>query len=106
MAGEEATRREESDRLFVRSDSHDGSMGLALEEVPDLAVTEEELNPLFHHLLEDKIFVIVADFKNVSVNKVIDGGLPLGSVLTGLLKVVYLLLAYLSVKDLLVDART
>jgi len=43
-------------------------MGLALEEVPDLAVTEEELNALLHHLLEDKIFIIVADFKNVSVN--------------------------------------
>jgi len=68
LAWKEATRREESDGLFVRANSHDGCMRLALEEVPDLAVTEEELNALLHHLLEDKIFIIVADLKNVSVN--------------------------------------
>jgi hypothetical protein len=68
LARKETAWREEADGLLVRSNSNDGSMGFTFEKVPHLAIAEKELNALLHHLLEDKVLIIITDFKNIGVD--------------------------------------
>jgi hypothetical protein len=42
-------------------------MRLRFEQIPYLLVTEEKLDAGFHHFLEDKVLIIVANVIDISV---------------------------------------
>ena len=77
LDGQHSTWREEADRLVRRANNGDGGMRFTFENVPDLSVSEEELHARFHHILEDEILVIIARFKDISVDQVIQCCFPL-----------------------------
>jgi hypothetical protein len=72
-------------------------MRLWFEQIPDLFVTEEEMNARLHHFLEDKVLIIIANVINISVYQIIDCSFPFWSDFARLHEVVNLFLAYFSV---------
>ena len=72
-------------------------MGLQLHHIEDLAVTEEKHDTSLHHVLEDEVFVIVADLIDVAHHEIIQSRLPPGCKLVGLRIVINLFLSDLGV---------
>ena len=106
LDGEDTSLREDTDGTLVRALGNDRRMGLQFHKVEHLTITEEEHDTGFHHILEDEIFVIVADLYDVTHDKVIKSGLPLGSEFIGLRVIVDLLLGDFSIEDFLVHTGT
>ena len=79
-------------------------MRLNLHHIENLSISEEKHDTSLHHVLEDKVFVIVANFVDVAHDKIIQSCLPSSSEFICLLVVVDLLLSYFSVEYLLVHA--
>jgi len=42
-------------------------MGFAFQKIKNLPVSEKELNARFHHFLEDKVLIIVANIVDVCI---------------------------------------
>ena len=81
-------------------------MRLQLHEIEDLSVAIEKHDAGLHHVLEDKVLVIVADLVNVAHHKVIESSLPLGSQFISLSIIVNFFLGDLSIQDLLIHASS
>ena len=79
-------------------------MWLKFHEIKDLPITEEEHDAGFHHILEDEIFVIVANLVDVAHDEVIQSCFPSSGELICLLVVVDFLLSNLSIEYLFVHA--
>ena len=79
-------------------------MRLRLHQVEHLTVTVEEHQARLHHVLEDKVLIVVASFIDVAHDEVVEGGLPSGSLVIRLRIIVNLLLRDLGVEDLFVHA--
>lgn len=106
LDGEHTSLREDADVFLVRTLGNDRCVGFKFHKVKHLAIAEEEHDTSLHHILENEIFVIVADLVDVTHDEVIEGCLPLGGEFIGLRVVVNLLLSDFSVEDFLVHAST
>ena len=78
LAGQQASLWEDAARLLVCTLCNDGSVRTLLHQVEHLSIAEEEHDTGLHHVLEDEVLVIVADFIDVAHDEVIEGRLPLG----------------------------
>ena len=58
--------REDSNRALIRALGDHGCVGFELHQIEDLTVTEEEHDTGLHHILEDEVLIIVADFIDVA----------------------------------------
>ena len=79
-------------------------MWLDLAEVKYLAVSEEEHDAGFHHVLENEVFIVVTALVDVAHHQIINSRLPLGSQFVRLCVVVDFFLRDFSVKNFLVHA--
>lgn len=102
MAGEDARLREHATGFIIAAHRHHWGVWLDLHEIENLAVTVEKHDAGLKHVLEDEILVVVADLNYVTLDKVIEGSLPLSRLLVCLCVVVDLLLRDLSIEDLFV----
>ena len=106
LAWEQTCLREHSTWLLVDSLCDNRRMRLQLHEIEDLSVAVEKHDACLHHVLEDKVLVIVADLVNVAHHKVIESSLPLGSQFISLSIIVNFFLGDLSIQDLLIHASS
>ena len=67
LDGKHTTRREKANGFIAWSNYCDRSVRLAFEHVPDLAVSEEELDARLHHVLEDEILVIITGLEDIRI---------------------------------------
>ena len=59
-------------------------MWLGFHEIVYLTIPEEEHDTGFHHVLEDKVFIVVTDLTYVTHNQIIEASLPFASHLESL----------------------
>ena len=52
-------------------------MWFTFEHVPDLSISEEELDTRLHHVLKDEVLIIVARLENIRIDEVIERCFPL-----------------------------
>ena len=97
LTGQEAGLREYANWTIIRSLGYYGCMGLQLHHIEDLAVTEEKHDTSLHHVLEDEVFVVVANLIDVAHHEIIQSRLPPGCKLVGLRIVINLFLSDLGV---------
>ena len=79
-------------------------MGTTLKVLHDLSISKKGEDHLFNDVLEDKVLVIVAEFDDISLEKVVQGELPLIERLSQLSVVVDFLLGDICVEDLAINA--
>lgn len=100
---DDPTRRKHAYDFVVRVEADDGGVRLWLHKVENLSVPEEGLHANVNHVLEDKVFIVVAHCSYISFYHVVESCLPTIEILRQILKMVYLTLTDLSVKYFLVD---
>ena len=79
-------------------------MGLDFQHVKDLTVTIEKHNASLKHVLKDEVLVIIADFYDIALDKIIKRSFPLSRSFVGLRVVIDLFLSDFGVQDFLVHA--
>ena len=63
--------------------------------VKDISVSEENQNALLNHVLENEIFVIVANLVDISIKDIIISSLPSFELFVQVMKVVDFFLSYI-----------
>ena len=106
LAWEDAGLREDSAWLLISALGNDWSVWALLHQIKHLTITEKEHDARLHHVLEDEVLVIVANFINVAHDEVIKSSLPLCSQLIGLSVIINLFLCNFSVENLFVHASS
>jgi len=104
LHGQDTAGWEQADGFVGRADYGDRGVWFAFEHIPDLPISKEELHTTLHHVLEDKVLIIITRLENIRIDQIIQRRFPLRGSLLGLLEIIEFFLAYFCVEDLLVDA--
>ena len=103
MHRQDAALWKQTDWLLVGTNRHDRGVRLFLHHVIDLGISEEEHHTRLHHVLEDEVLVVVADFKDVLHYEIVEGCLPLDGAIECTLEIVDFFLPDFGIEDFLVD---
>ena len=66
LAGKDASLGENTARALICTLGDDGRVRLKFHQVENLAITEEEHDTGLHHVLEDEVFIVVANLIDVT----------------------------------------
>jgi hypothetical protein len=99
-----ATCWEKTNYLFLAANCKDSPIRLGTKHIKNLSVPEEEHTGCLKEILENEIFVVIADFLDVGKDKIIQDALPLLVVVMLLDEIIHFLLSDVCVENFLVNS--